>query len=49
MAALASLPKIAKTAHKKGQNLKETAIELGLVTAEQFDQWVKPEDMVGTK
>ncbi|MEO8361152.1 MAG: class II fumarate hydratase [Vicinamibacteria bacterium] len=41
--------KIAKTAHKKGQNLKETAIELGLVTAEQFDAWVKPEDMVGTK
>ena len=41
--------KIAKTAHKKGQNLKETAIELGLVTAEQFDQWVKPEDMVGKK
>src|SRR6187399_210361 len=41
--------KIAKTAHKKGQNLKETAIELGLVTAEQFDAWVKPEDMVGKK
>ena len=41
--------KIAKTAHKKGQNLKETAIELGLVTAEQFDSWVKPEDMVGKK
>ena len=41
--------KIAKTAHKKGQTLKATAIELGLVTAEQFDAWVKPEDMVGTK
>jgi fumarate hydratase class II len=41
--------KIAKTAHKKGQTLKETAIELGLVTAEQFDAWVKPEDMVGAK
>ena len=41
--------KIAKTAHKKGQNLKETAIELGLLTAEQFDAWVKPEDMVGSR
>ena len=41
--------KIAKTAHKKGQTLRETAIELGLVTAEQFDAWVKPEDMVGSK
>jgi fumarate hydratase class II len=41
--------KIAKTAHKKGQTLKETAVELGLVTAEQFDAWVKPEDMVGAK
>jgi fumarate hydratase class II len=41
--------KIAKTAHKKGQTLKATAIELGLVTAEQFDLWVKPEDMVGKK
>jgi fumarate hydratase class II len=37
--------KIAKTAHKKGQNLKETAIELGLLTAEQFDEWVVPVDM----
>lgn len=41
--------KIAKTAHKKGQSLKETAVELGLLTAEQFDQWVKPEDMVGER
>ncbi|MBK5254433.1 MAG: class II fumarate hydratase [Vicinamibacteria bacterium] len=41
--------KIAKTAHKKGQTLKATAIELGLVTAEQFDAWVKPEDMVGSR
>jgi fumarate hydratase class II len=38
--------KIAKTAHKTGKTLRETAIELGLVSAEQFDQWVKPEDMV---
>ena len=37
--------KIAKTAHKKGKNLKETAIELGLLTAEQFDEWVVPVDM----
>ncbi len=41
--------KIAKTAHKKGQTLRETAIELGLVTGEQFDLWVKPEEMVGKK
>jgi len=41
--------KIAKTAHKKGQTLRETAIELGLVTAEQFDEWVRPEDMIGRK
>ena len=41
--------KIAKTAHKKGQTLKATALELGLVTAEQFDAWVKPEEMVGKK
>ncbi len=38
--------KIAKKAHKEGKTLKETAIELGLLTAEQFDQWVKPEDMI---
>jgi fumarate hydratase class II len=37
--------KIAKTAHKQGKNLKETAIELGLLTEEQFDEWVKPEEM----
>ncbi|MBK7090697.1 MAG: class II fumarate hydratase [bacterium] len=41
--------KIAKKAHKEGKNLKETAIELGLLTAEQFDQWVKPAEMVGPK
>ncbi|MCT3692492.1 class II fumarate hydratase [Elizabethkingia anophelis] len=40
--------KIAKTAHKNGTTLKEEAINLGLVTAEQFDEWVKPEDMVGS-
>lgn len=40
--------KIAKTAHKNGTTLKEEAINLDLVTSEQFDQWVKPEDMVGS-
>jgi fumarate hydratase class II len=39
--------KIAKTAHKTGKTLKQTAIELGLVTADQFDAWVRPEKMVG--
>jgi fumarate hydratase, class II len=39
--------KIAKHAHKTGQTLKQAALELGLVTAEQFDQWVRPEKMVG--
>lgn len=38
---------IAQTAHKQGKTLKQTAIELGYVTSEQFDEWVKPEDMVG--
>jgi fumarate hydratase class II len=37
--------KIAKTAHKEGATLKETAIKLGLVSAEQFDAWVLPEKM----
>jgi fumarate hydratase class II len=39
--------KIAKTAHKENSTLKETAIKLGLLTSEQFDEWVKPGDMVG--
>ena len=38
---------IAKNAHKRGLTLKESAVALGHVTAEQFDAWVKPEDMVG--
>lgn len=37
--------KIAKKAHKDGTTLKEAAIELDLLTAEQFDEWVKPENM----
>lgn len=40
--------KIAKTAHKNGTTLKEESVNLGLLTAEQFDEWVKPEDMVGS-
>ena len=40
--------KIAKTAHKGNKTLREAAIELGYLTNEQFDQWVKPEDMVGS-
>lgn len=39
--------KIAKKAHQDGTTLKEAALALGLVTAEQFDAWVKPEKMVG--
>ncbi|PJZ57039.1 class II fumarate hydratase [Leptospira barantonii] len=38
--------KIAKNAHKKGSTLKESGIELGLLTSEQFDQWVLPEKMI---
>jgi fumarate hydratase, class II len=39
--------KIAKTAHKENKTLREVAVELGLLTSEQFDAWVKPEKMVG--
>ena len=39
--------KIAKKAYKEGTTLKEAAIALELVTAEQFDEWVRPEDMIG--
>lgn len=38
---------IAKTAHKNGTTLKEEAVALGLLTPEQFDAWVRPEDMLG--
>ena len=37
---------IAQTAHKNGTTLKEESIRLGYLTAEEFDLWVKPEDMV---
>lgn len=39
---------IATTAHKNGTTLKEEAINLGYVNAEDYDNWVKPEDMVGS-
>jgi len=38
---------IAQKAHKEGCTLKEMAVKLGYVTPEQFDEWVKPEQMVG--
>ena len=41
--------KIAKHAHATGQTLKQAAVELGLLTAEEFDAWVRPEDMVHPK
>ena len=41
--------KIAKKAHKEGTTLKEAGVALGLLTAEQFDQWVRPEDMTGPR
>ncbi len=41
--------KIAKKAHKEGTSLREAAIASGHVTGENFDAWVKPEDMVGHK
>lgn len=39
---------IAKTAHKQGTTLKDAALKLGYLTAEEFDLWVRPEDMVGS-
>ncbi|MGW8169505.1 MAG: class II fumarate hydratase [Sulfurovaceae bacterium] len=41
--------KIAKTAHKNGTTLKEEAIALGLMGAEDFDKYVKPEEMISAK
>ncbi|MEQ8686292.1 MAG: class II fumarate hydratase [Imperialibacter sp.] len=40
--------KIAKKAHKEGTTLRQAAIELGLLTNEQFDEWVVPKNMVGS-
>ncbi|HCN83268.1 MAG TPA: class II fumarate hydratase, partial [Sphingobacteriaceae bacterium] len=39
--------KIAKKALKENKSLREAALDLGLLTNEQFDQWVRPEDMIG--
>ena len=39
---------IANTAHKNGTTLKEEAVRLGYITAQQYDEWVKPEDMTGS-
>lgn len=41
--------KIAKTAHKEGTTLKESALKLGYLTSDEFDKWVRPEDMLGPK
>src|SRR5471030_208260 len=41
--------KIAKKAHKEGTTLKASALELAYVTEAEFDEWVKPEEMVGKK
>ncbi len=39
--------RIAKTAHAEGRTLREAAVSLGLLTAEQYDEWVRPAEMVG--
>lgn len=41
--------KCAKKAHKEGTTLKEAAVSLGLLTTDQFDQWVRPEEMISPK
>jgi fumarate hydratase class II len=41
--------KIAKTAHANGTTLKVEAVALGLLSAEEFDKYVKPEDMIAPK
>ncbi|GCE99045.1 fumarase fum1 [Zygosaccharomyces mellis] len=41
--------KVAKNAHKKGITLKQSALELNILKAEEFDQWVVPEHMIGPK
>ena len=40
--------KIAKAAHKNGTTLREEAVKSGLLSAEQFDEWVRPADIVGS-
>jgi fumarate hydratase class II len=39
---------IAKKAHQEGTTLKEAALELEYLTAEQFDEWVDPSKMIGS-
>ncbi len=41
--------RIAKKAHSEGTTLRAAAIDLGYLTNEEFDKWVRPEDMVGRK
>ncbi|QLQ82216.1 hypothetical protein HG537_0G04710 [Torulaspora globosa] len=41
--------KVAKNAHKKGITLKESALELGVLSEAEFDEWVVPENMIGPK
>jgi len=38
--------KVAKKAYAEGSTLKEAAISLGLLTSEQYDEWVQPENMI---
>ena len=40
---------IAKAAHKRGTTLREEAVRLGTISAEEFDRLVRPEDMTGPK
>ena len=40
--------KIAKKAHEEGTTLREAALELNYLTNEEFDQWVRPEEMTGS-
>jgi fumarate hydratase class II len=41
--------KIAKNAHNNNMTLRESALELQLLDNQEFDEWVKPEEMVGPK
>ncbi|RLV95017.1 Fumarate hydratase mitochondrial [Spathaspora sp. JA1] len=41
--------KTAKNAHKKGLTLKQSALELGVLSEQEFDEWVRPEKMIGPK
>ena len=40
---------IAKKAHKEGTTLRDAALELGYLTNDEFEQWVRPEEMIGPK